>query len=147
MCTACFRNKLSKLNPYSLFICSVWLSKWTSIYPNNPTPKSKMVTDLSSCEIEFAYYIWSWAEMNCHLQSKLILDSAFKGFCHLQESCFLVLHTYCSCVYQWIDWVVGESENQWDHGRYCVRKLAESLKLSRGIGGVIAVIWVIDLVE
>jgi hypothetical protein len=59
-----------------------------------------MMTDLSSCEIEYAYYIWPWAqkgldaETDCHLQGKLILDSAFKGKCHLQESCFLVLHTH-----------------------------------------------------
>lgn len=56
-----------------------------------------MVTELFSCEIEFAYYIWSWtqkrldAETNCRLQSKLILDSAFKGLCRLQGSCLLVL--------------------------------------------------------
>lgn len=153
MCTTCFRNKLFKFNPYSVFTCFVWLSKWTPIHPNTPTAKSKMVTELSSCDIEFAYYIWSWAqkglyaETACHLQSELILDFAFKGSCHLQASCLLVLHKHCSCVSQWIDGVAGESENLWDHGRYWARKLAESLKLSHGIGGVIAVIWVIDLVE
>jgi hypothetical protein len=73
-----------------------------------------MVTELSSCEIEFAYYIWSWAqkgldaETNCRLQSKLILDSAFQDLCRLQGSCLLVLNKYCSCVSQWIDGVAGE---------------------------------------
>ena len=77
--------------------------KMNANLPTQPHPKKKMITDLFSCEIEMAYYIWSWAqkgldaETDCHLQSKLILDSAFKGSCHLQESCFLVLHTLQIC--------------------------------------------------
>ena len=76
--------------------------------PHNPNTKSKMVTDLFSCEIEIACYIWSWtqkglhAETDCHLQSKLVLDSAFKGLCHLQESCFLILDTLQLC--KSVDW-------------------------------------------
>jgi len=60
-----------------------------------------MVTDLFFfCEIEFAYYTWCWAqkgldaETDCHLQRKLILDSVFKGLCHLQEIRFLVTESY-----------------------------------------------------
>jgi len=73
-----------------------------------------MVTDLFSCEIEFVYYNWPWiqkgldAETDCHLQSKLILDSAVKGLCHLQGNYFLGLHTHCICVNKRTDGVVVE---------------------------------------
>lgn len=137
MCTACFRNKLSEFNPYSICLCFVWLSKWTPIHPNSRARKSKMVTDLFSCEIIFVYCNWSWvqkgldAETDCHLQSKLILDSAVKGLCHLQKSYFLDLRTHWSCVNPRTDGVVGEwgsqeisgvteveSGNWWSHCSY-----------------------------
>ena len=138
MCTACFRNRLSEFNPYSVFMCFVWLSKWTPIHSKPPPQSVKLWPTFFSCEIEFAYYIWSWAqkgldaEMDSHLQSKLILDSAFKGLCHLQGSCFLVLHTHCSCVNQWIDGVVDESGNQCDSRTLLSQKIRGVTEVESG---------------